>query len=246
MQTGSPRAAPSNLRVPGREKNWDRYVKNVELMAETPGFVALRDRILELARLLDGDRLLDIGAGTGLLTFSAAPRVATVIAVDASPAMCSYLEDKLTHLHLGNVLTLQASATALPLADESVDVVLSNYCFHHLSDEEKHRVLLETRRVLSPGGRLVFADMMFGFKLTDRRDRVVIKLLVKRILSHGFSGLLRLLKNGARIALGRWERPATVEWWHAALQDAGFTAVSVQHLEHEGGIGLAYKPARAD
>jgi ubiquinone/menaquinone biosynthesis C-methylase UbiE len=220
-------------------------VKDVEIAAATPGFLALRDRILELAHLSDGDRLLDIGAGTGLLTLSAAPRVASVIAVDASPAMCSYLERKLSERGVANVKTLRASATALPLAAESVDVVVSNYCFHHLSEEEKVRALLDTRRVLTPGGRLVFADMMFGLNLANRRDRKVIKLLVKRVLSHGWSGLVRLLKSAARIAAGRWERPATVEWWRAALNDAGFVAVNVHPLEHEGGIGFAYKPTRS-
>ena len=63
-------------------------------MARNPGFLALRDRVLELARLRASDRLLDIGAGTGLLALAAAPRVERVFALDVSPAMGEHLERK--------------------------------------------------------------------------------------------------------------------------------------------------------
>jgi ubiquinone/menaquinone biosynthesis C-methylase UbiE len=223
-------------------KNWDEHVDNLEQMASTPGFLVLRDRILELARLGPSDRLLDIGAGTGLLALAAAPRVARVSALDVSPAMCRHLERKLNRLEIGNAEILLNTATALPLADDAVDVVLSNYCFHHLSDPEKGRALAEIERVLRPGGRLVFADMMFRVSIVNRRDRAVISLLVKRMVQHGPAGLLRLMKNATRIASGRWEYPARVEWWQDALLQTGFVDVTVQALDHEGGIAFARKP----
>ena len=211
-------------------------------MARSPGFLALRDRILELARLRARDCLLDVGAGTGLLALAAAPRVERVFALDVSPAMCGHLERKLTRLGVDNAEVVVNSATALPLADGGVDVVVSNYCFHHLRDREKARALAQIRRVLRPGGRLVFADVMFRISIVKRRERAVIGLYVSRMLRHGPSGLLRLMRNVTRMLAGRWEHPASVEWWRTALLDAGFVDVDVQALAHEGGVAVARKP----
>lgn len=76
--------------------------------------------------------------------------------------MCEYLRAKAASAGLDNVHAAVASAVSLPLVDEAADVVVSNYCFHHLSDPDKRHALRETHRVLGPGGRLVFGDMMFA------------------------------------------------------------------------------------
>jgi ubiquinone/menaquinone biosynthesis C-methylase UbiE len=211
-------------------------------MAASPGFRALRDLILERAQLSASDRLLDVGAGTGLLAESAAPRVANVVAIDSSPAMCGRLERKLSRLRVANALVLRTDATDLQLEDNTIDVVVSNYCFHHLRDEDKLRALAEIIRVLRPGGRLVFGDMMFQLLFAERRDLSVMSRMVVRMVRRGPSGWLRLLRNALRILTGRWEHPAGVEWWHDALVETGFIEVRVLPLPHEGGIGLARKP----
>jgi SAM-dependent methyltransferase len=226
-----------------RAKNWDDHVQDLERMADGPGFLALRDEILELARLRPEDRLLDVGAGTGLLAIAAAPRVAHVSALDVAPAMCRHLARKFDRCGIENADVLVNGATDLPLPDGTIDVVVSNYCFHHLSDAEKTQALAQIRRVLRPGGRLVFADMMFRINLVRQRDRAVIALLVRRMIGLGPAGLLRLAKNVTRVLAGRGEHPAGVEWWRDALLDAGFVDVAVRPLAHEGGIALARKPA---
>ncbi len=223
-------------------KDWDAHVEPVERLAATPAFAQLRDRVIATARLRADDRVLDIGAGTGLLTLAAAPRVRHVTAIDISPAMCAFLRRELDREGIQDVEVLTASATTLPLGSRSVDAVISNYCFHHLDDDAKRLALAEIARVLRPGGRLVFADMMFSLDLADRRNRAVIGLLVKRVLGQGLAGAARLARNATRIATGRWERPVTVEWWREALGRAGFTAVTVTALEHEGGIACAQAP----
>ena len=228
-----------------RRKDWDEHVGDLEQMVDTAAFRALRDRIIALADLQPGDEVLDVGSGTGLLALAAAPLVARVSALDVSPAMCAYLERKVRSEGVENVETVLAGADELPLADCSFDVVISNYCFHHLGDAEKLRALAEVRRVLRPGGRLVFADMMFGLKLSDPRNREVVTLLVKRILRAGAGGVMRLLKNATRVVAGRWEHPASVEWWRDALAAGGFVQIDVHALHHEGGIALARRPQAA-
>jgi ubiquinone/menaquinone biosynthesis C-methylase UbiE len=128
------------------------------------------------------------------------------------------------------------------LVDASADVVVSNYCFHELDHADKERAVAEAFRVLRPGGRLVFGDMMFRVSVSDRRDRRVVLAKVRRLLSKGPSGLLRLLKNAFRFIGGRWERPVRAPWWEAALRRAGFEDVEVEVLIHEGGIASGRRP----
>lgn len=143
-------------------KNWDEYVVQAEEVARGAGFQDLRDRILGLVRPSSSEAAVDIGAGTGLLTLALAPRVDSVCAIDISPRMLDYLSAKAATSQISNVQTVVGSAISLPIADNSIDIVVSNYCLHHLNDADKRRALQEAFRVLRPGGRLVFADMMFG------------------------------------------------------------------------------------
>lgn len=221
------------------DKNWNSHVVHAEEVARSRGFADLRDRIVDLAQATPSDVVVDIGSGTGLLTLALAPRVRRVWAVDIAAAMADYLRAKAASAWLDNVETMTASAISLPIVDASVDIVVSNYCFHHLSDDDKQRALAEAHRVLRPDGRLVFGDMMFRVSLHDQRDRDVVRDKVRAMLRQGWPGALRLAKNGIRFAGGRWERPARAEWWEAALDGAGFSDVQVEVLAHEGGVAHA-------
>jgi ubiquinone/menaquinone biosynthesis C-methylase UbiE len=223
-------------------KNWDDHVVHAEDIARGRGFQHLRDRIIELADASPGQQAVDIGAGTGLLTLPLAQRGVHVWAIDIAPAMCDYIRAKATSARLTGVDVAVASAVSLPLVDACADLVVSNYCFHHLSSTDKRRALAEAHRVLRPGGRLVFGDMMFALSLSQTRDRKVITDKVRSIARKGPAGILRLAKNGARIATGRWEQPAPARWWAHALSDAGFTDISVEVLQHEGGLASARRP----
>jgi ubiquinone/menaquinone biosynthesis C-methylase UbiE len=225
-------------------KNWDHHVIHAEEVARAAGFQDLRDRILELARPTATEVAVDVGAGTGLLTLPLAEIVDAVWAVDISERMCDYLRAKSASAGITNLHTVVTSAVSLPLADETADLVVSNYCFHHLSDPDKDRALSEAFRVLRPGGRLVFADMMFGVGVTERRDRRVLGQKVRALARKGPAGLLRLLKNAARILIGRWEHPVRAEWWRDALARTGFVDIRVEPLDHEGGIAQAARPPR--
>ena len=225
-------------------KNWNRHVSDAEEIARGTGFRQLRDRILELAAPQAGDVVVDVGSGTGLLALKLAPRVEQVWAIDISASMVDYLRTKAASAGLQNVDAAVASAVSLPLVDAFADLVVSNYCFHHMGDVDKRRALQEAMRVLRPGGRLVIGDMMFDLAPDDPRNRAVIAGKVEAILRKGPAGVLRLTKNAVRLACGRWERPARAQWWSHALTDAGFTDVEVTVLEHEGGLACARRPLR--
>lgn len=224
------------------EKNWNHYVVHAEEIARSDGFRHLRDRILERAELETDDDVVDLGAGTGLLTLPAASSVRRVWSVDISPRMCEYLAVKARSADLENVETATASIVSLPLVDRAADVAVSNYCFHHVPDAEKLVALREVHRVLRPGGRVVIGDMMFSPSGLDARSRTVLRAKIKAMLRRGPAGVWRLVKNAVRLATGRWERPATPEWWQRALPEVGFEKVEIEVLEHEGGIVYARKP----
>lgn len=224
-------------------KDWDRHVVAAEEVARGHGFRELRDEIVEHAVLHGDDRVLDIGAGTGLLTLEVAKHVERVLALDISPAMVEYVSSKAHSAGLTNVDAVVGSAISLPLVDQSVDLVVSNYCFHHVSHEDKVRALREVHRALTPGGRLVFGDMMFQVGLADPRDRQVVLTKTRAMLRKGPAGFARLLRNAARFATASWEKPARADWWETALVEAGFSDVVVRVKAHEGGIATARKPA---
>ena len=224
---------------PGRVKPWDGHVEHVQALADSLGFREVHGQIIAEARLVRGDRVLDVGAGTGLLTLAAASRVSRVTALDNSRGMCRHLERDIEQRSINNVDVVAGTASDLPLADASFDVVLSNYCLHHLTDRDKRRALSEAIRVLRPNGRLVVGDMMFDVGFRQARDRAVILRFTREMLRRGPAGMMRSAKNAVRFAIGRGEHLASIDWWCRELDQAGFSEIAVRALHHGGGIATA-------
>jgi ubiquinone/menaquinone biosynthesis C-methylase UbiE len=241
-RAGAPRAGRGRGGRRHVPKDWDAYVGEAERLAATDSFGLLRDEILDRAAIQPGERVLDVGAGTGLLALAAAAIPARVSALDISAAMCDRLRTLAAARGLALEDVVQGSAAALPFPDGSFDAVISNYCLHELSDEDKRSALAEIRRVLRPGGRLAFGDMMFDLGLSTRRDRTIIWQKVRGMLRKGPAGVWRLVRNAARVATGRWEQPVSSVWWSQALHETGFIDISVRTLHHEGGVASARRP----
>lgn len=114
-----------------------------------------------LAHLLSGEdfaSVLDLGCGAGHASFAVAAQVNDVVAYDLSEKMLAVVKQAASDKGLTNLSTAQGVAESLPFEDESFDIVISRYSAHHWYDVGK--ALREVKRVLKPGGRAIFIDVV--------------------------------------------------------------------------------------
>ena len=101
-----------------------------------------------------GERILDIAAGTGTSSVALQKNGARVVAVDFSPGMIA--EGRRRHGSVPGLSFVEANATALPFADDEFDAVTMSFGLRNV--DEPRKALAELLRVTKPGGRLVICE----------------------------------------------------------------------------------------
>jgi arsenite methyltransferase len=134
----------------------------------------VRERVLEGAAIHEGDVVLDVGAGDGLIAFGALPLVGVsgkVIFSDVSQDLLDVSRGLASELEEGNrcEFVLARAEDLAPLADESVDVVTTRSVVIYV--KEKQRAFDEFHRVLKPGGRLSIFEPINSFGFPEPEDR---------------------------------------------------------------------------
>ena len=119
-----------------------------------------REKALNLARIVSGESVLDVGCGTGTLAIAAKKRVGgegTVHGLDASTEMLASAEKKARKAGV-EVFFKSGVAEALPFPGAQFNVVLSTVMLHHLPKKARLQCVTEIRRVLKPDGRVLVID----------------------------------------------------------------------------------------
>lgn len=123
-----------------------------EVMAEKCDFIRgwSKEHLFDLTDLT-GKTVLDVGAGSGRLTFAAAEKAAWVYASEPVGTLREYMRDKIRSEGIPNVRVLDGLVTELPFPDDTFDVVMSG----HVVGDDWDAELAEITRVCKPGGWLL-------------------------------------------------------------------------------------------
>ena len=121
---------------------------------------AFREKLATIAQLKPGERVLDVGCGTGSLAIIAKQRVGVSgesHGIDPSPEMIARAQMKARRAGV-DVKVREGAAQELPYPDAHFEVVTSTMMLHHLRRDDRVICAQEMRRVLKPGGRLLAVD----------------------------------------------------------------------------------------
>jgi len=233
---GTGKLGTSRANIARQQRFWTRNARSWDHGAgNNPGLVKVVERVIAEAEPAAGQRVVDLGCGSGQLALRIAPGVASVVAVDVSRAMIDLLEQHAADAGIANVDGRAVAIEHLDLEPGSVDVVVSNYALHHLRDPDKAAAVRQAAGWLRPGGRLVVGDMMFG-RGTDARDRAIISSKLALMVRKGPAGWWRIAKNAGRFLLRFQERPVSMQAWVEMFTAAGLVDVVAIPVVNEAAV----------
>ena len=219
--------------------HWDSLVEGYDpVMSSDPAYLRLLSGVTALipAHTM---RILDLGCGTGALSFLCRRHLpnAEVVGLDPAPKMVAEA-DKRRRMD-PNISFLQGSAADLSaFPAETFDAVVSNFALHHLTHPDKQRCAAEAFRVLKPGGRFINSDQhckVMGETSNPERVLHILDLLTAKarfyFLNAGIDRMLLQLELLPRFIRQDGEILSTPEFWSDALGSSGFKNINIQVVE---------------
>jgi ubiquinone/menaquinone biosynthesis C-methylase UbiE len=169
------------------DKTAREIAARLELRAQAEDEVAVRDEYVRLLSVAAGERVLDVGCGSGALTRTLAQRVAPggrAVGIDTSPALLGVARELADAAGLGGVAEFQeADCRALEFPSASFDAVLAATTLSHVP--EPVRALAEMVRVTRPGGRVGVFDLDGDSFLIAHPDHQLTRRIVAAYSDQG-------------------------------------------------------------
>lgn len=174
--------------------------RKVEALYLTPDVVAQRCQVLKALELKQGERVLDIGSGPGLLACDIAASVGPagrVCGIDISEDMLTMSRRRCADQPWTEFQ--KADATKLPYPDDSFDTAVSTQVYEYVADVPT--ALAELHRVVRPGGRVVVVDTDYGSLVINTENEARMELVLSAWNEHFVHGRLpRILSRQLRDA----------------------------------------------
>lgn len=197
----------------------------------------LLNLVVELSDVKQGQKVLDIGCGTGLLSLKFLKKAdCSITGIDSSQEMLSIFNDKIMKLGLSyRIATKLEDAADLNFEENSFDVVASTVTLHHLKN--KLPTIEKIHDILKPGGRFVLGDIDMDTtgKITDpnRLLRLLEWLKEEYVLAlteGGPEAFSRMYDNGKKHILNDGEYCISFKQWSDLCTNAKFSKVTVRPL----------------
>ena len=172
------------------------------LIRQTMPEETFRCLVLAPAGVASGDRVLDLGCGTGAhaTIIRRAHPDTCVVGIDKDPVAIALAKARAARASVA-VVFRQDTATQLPFESQSFDQVFSSFLFHHLDRADKRRTLGEVSRILRVGGYLHLVDFARPQGWRMRLAFVVVRLTHQRAsLDDNIHGMLPVLMREAGFA----------------------------------------------
>jgi putative AdoMet-dependent methyltransferase len=175
--------------------------------------------------------VIDLGCGTGAFSRYAAPHCQKIYAVDVSPAMLAYAQQKAAQAELENIVFCPGGFLTYAHQAPPVDAVVSSAVLHHLPDFWKQIGLQRVAQMLKPGGRFYLFDVVFAAGQPDEHAR-------------RFDGWIESFANtvgpefGAEVETHIRDEYSTYDWvMEGMLTRAGF---QIDNALYSGGVSATY------
>ena len=196
----------------------------LEKRSRTPDMQAINQKLCETVAAQPGERLLEVGSGSGILCRMLAPQLqpgGQIVGVDISPEMTLEAQKYALAEEIDNGITFETcAAESLPYPEANFDGAIAARLLLHAAEPEA--VIHEMKRVVKPGGRVVVMDWDFDTVTVDHPDRELSRRLLHWRNDH----------HGGNNWSGRqlWRRMS-----NAGLQNLSVHPwVSITHSEEDG------------